>query len=91
MAAGWGAALDALWPRRSLRFAELKVVVVCGWRNQRPHATETQIYDVLRKKGVTGLALVAGDKHWFWAGLTSADLPSRDYHPVGVELVTGSK
>jgi alkaline phosphatase D len=50
----------------------------------------TQIYDELRKKGVTGLAVVAGDKHSFWAGLTSADLPPRAYDPVGVEFVTGS-
>ncbi|HEX6637704.1 MAG TPA: alkaline phosphatase D family protein [Steroidobacteraceae bacterium] len=48
------------------------------------------IYDELRKKGVTGLAVVAGDKHSFWAGLTSADLPPRAYDPVGVEFVTGS-
>jgi alkaline phosphatase D len=54
------------------------------------YSEHTQIYDVLRKKGVTGLAVVAGDKHSFWAGLTSADLPPRDYHPVGVEFVTGS-
>jgi alkaline phosphatase D len=48
------------------------------------------IYDAMRKKGVTGLAIVAGDKHSFWAGLTSADLPPRDYQPAGVEFVTGS-
>jgi alkaline phosphatase D len=54
------------------------------------YAEHAQIYDVLREKKVTGLAVVAGDKHSFWAGLTSADLPPRDYHPVGVEFVTGS-
>jgi alkaline phosphatase D len=54
------------------------------------YAEHAQIYDVLRQKGVTGLAVVAGDKHSFWAGLTSADLPPRDYQPVGVEFVTGS-
>ena len=54
------------------------------------YAEHTQIYDALRKKGVTGLAVVAGDKHSFWAGLTSADLPPRAYDPVGVEFVTGS-
>jgi alkaline phosphatase D len=54
------------------------------------YAEHAQIYDVLRKKGVTGLAVVAGDKHSFWAGLTSADLPPRAYDPVGVEFVTGS-
>jgi alkaline phosphatase D len=54
------------------------------------YAEHALIYDVLRKKGVTGLAVLAGDKHSFWAGLTSADLPPRDYHPVGVEFITGS-
>lgn len=54
------------------------------------YAEHAQIYDVLRKNGVTGLAVVAGDKHSFWAGLTSADLPPRAYDPVGVEFVTGS-
>ena len=54
------------------------------------YSEHAQIYDVLRKKGVTGLAVVAGDKHSFWAGLTSADLPPRVYDPVGVEFVTGS-
>jgi alkaline phosphatase D len=54
------------------------------------YAEHALIYDVLRKKGVTGLAVVAGDKHSFWAGLTSADLPPRAYDPVGVEFVTGS-
>ena len=54
------------------------------------YSEHAQIYDVLRKKGVTGLAVVAGDKHSFWAGLTSADLPPRAYDPVGVEFVTGS-
>jgi alkaline phosphatase D len=54
------------------------------------YSEHAQIYDVLRQKGVTGLAVVAGDKHSFWAGLTSADLPPRAYDPVGVEFVTGS-
>ena len=54
------------------------------------YSEHAQIYDVLHKKGVTGLAVVAGDKHSFWAGLTSADLPPRTYDPVGVEFVTGS-
>jgi alkaline phosphatase D len=61
-----------------------------GMANGGYYAEHTLIYDVLRKQGVTGLAVVAGDKHSFWAGLTSADLPPRDYHPVGVEFITGS-
>lgn len=61
-----------------------------GMANGGYYAEHALIYDVLRKKGVTGLAVVAGDKHSFWAGITSADLPPRDYHPVGVEFITGS-
>ncbi|HLA70665.1 MAG TPA: alkaline phosphatase D family protein [Steroidobacteraceae bacterium] len=61
-----------------------------GLANGGYYSEHAQIYDVLRKKGVTGLAVVAGDKHSFWAGLTSADLPPRVYDPVGVEFVTGS-
>ena len=54
------------------------------------YAEHAEIYGALKKKGVTGLAIVAGDKHSFWAGLTSADLPPRVYEPMGVEFVTGS-
>jgi alkaline phosphatase D len=61
-----------------------------GLANGGYYSEHALIYDVLRKKGVTGLAVVAGDKHSFWAGLTSADLPPRAYDPVGVEFVTGS-
>jgi alkaline phosphatase D len=61
-----------------------------GLANGGYYSEHAQIYDVLRQKGVTGLAVVAGDKHSFWAGLTSADLPPRAYDPVGVEFVTGS-
>ncbi|HET7811503.1 MAG TPA: alkaline phosphatase D family protein [Steroidobacteraceae bacterium] len=61
-----------------------------GLANGGYYSEHALIYDVLRKQGVTGLAVLAGDKHSFWAGLTSADLPPRDYHPVGVEFVTGS-
>lgn len=61
-----------------------------GLANGGYWSEHAQIYDVLRQKGVTGLAVVAGDKHSFWAGLTSADLPPRAYDPAGVEFVTGS-
>jgi alkaline phosphatase D len=44
----------------------------------------------VRQHGVTGLAIVAGDKHSFWAGLATADLPPRAYDPVAVEFTTGS-
>jgi alkaline phosphatase D len=49
-----------------------------------------EIFDALREAGVTGLAIVAGDRHAFWAGLPSKSLPPKAFEPVGVEFVVGS-
>jgi alkaline phosphatase D len=49
-----------------------------------------EIFDTVRKAGITGFAIVAGDRHSFWAGLPSASLPPRSFDPVGVEFVVGS-
>ena len=49
-----------------------------------------EILDVVRDKGITGLAIVAGDKHSFWAGRVSKALPPQKFEPLGVEFVTGS-
>lgn len=50
----------------------------------------TEIFNMIRDEGITGLAIVAGDKHNFWAGYASADLPPHAFEPVGVEFITGS-
>ncbi len=49
-----------------------------------------EIYDALRDGGVTGLVIVAGDRHAFWAGLPSKSLPPKAFDPVGLEFVVGS-
>ncbi|MBI1406262.1 MAG: phosphodiesterase [Caulobacter sp.] len=49
-----------------------------------------EIFDMVREEGITGLAIVAGDKHAFWAGYPSKTLPPRAFDPVGVEFITGS-
>jgi alkaline phosphatase D len=49
-----------------------------------------EIYDFIRKHGITGFATVAGDRHSFWAGLASKGLPPLPFDPVGVVFVTGS-
>ncbi len=49
-----------------------------------------EIYDFVRKFGITGFATVAGDRHSFWAGLAAKSLPPRAFAPVGVAFVTGS-
>jgi alkaline phosphatase D len=49
-----------------------------------------EIADTLKREGITGLAIVAGDKHSFWAGTFSKHLPPRPFEPVAVEFITGS-
>jgi alkaline phosphatase D len=49
-----------------------------------------EIFGMIRSEGITGLAIVAGDKHNFWAGYPSENLPPRPFEPVGVEFITGS-
>ncbi len=49
-----------------------------------------EIADTLKAEGITGLAILAGDKHSFWAGTLSKDLPPGPFEPVAVEFITGS-
>lgn len=49
-----------------------------------------EIFDMVRNEGITGLAIVAGDKHSFWAGYPSKSLPPAPFDPVAVEFITGS-
>ena len=61
-----------------------------GLINGGYYAEHAEIFDAVKNAGVTGLAIVAGDKHSFWAGLATKDLPPRAFDPVGVEFITGS-
>jgi alkaline phosphatase D len=49
-----------------------------------------EIFDAVRDAGVTGLAILAGDRHAFWAGLPSKSLPPKPFEPVGIEFVVGA-
>jgi len=49
-----------------------------------------EIFGMIRNEGITGLAIVAGDKHSFFAGYPSEDLPPHPFEPVGVEFITGA-
>lgn len=49
-----------------------------------------EIFDAVEKAGVTGFAVVSGDRHAFWAGAVSKTLPPKEFRPVGVEFVVGS-
>jgi alkaline phosphatase D len=54
------------------------------------YAEKAEIFDFIRDEQITGFAIVAGDRHSFWAGLVSKSLPPQEFAPVGVEFITGS-
>lgn len=49
-----------------------------------------EIFDAVREAGITGFAIVSGDRHSFWAGLAAKALPPAAFEPVGVTFVVGS-
>lgn len=49
-----------------------------------------EIFDFVREHGIGGFAIVAGDRHSFWAGRAAKALPPQRFEPVGVEFITGS-
>jgi len=49
-----------------------------------------EIYDFVRRQGITGFTTVAGDRHSFWAGLAAKSLPPKPFQPVGIAFITGS-
>lgn len=54
------------------------------------YSERAEIYDLVRDAGITGFAIVSGDRHAFWAGYASAQLPPGKFEPVGVSFVGGS-
>jgi alkaline phosphatase D len=49
-----------------------------------------EIYDFVRDHKITGFAIVSGDRHSFWAGYASAELPPGKFEPVGLSFTGGS-
>jgi alkaline phosphatase D len=58
------------------------------WAEFRTERAE--ILERVREMGITGFSSLAGDRHAFFAGLLSRDLPPKPFEPVAVEFVTGS-
>lgn len=54
------------------------------------YAERTEIYHLVRDAKITGFAIVSGDRHAFWAGYATADLPPGKFEPVGLSFVGGS-
>jgi alkaline phosphatase D len=49
-----------------------------------------EIYELVREQGITGFAVVSGDRHSFWAGYATSELPPGKFDPVGLSFVGGS-
>jgi alkaline phosphatase D len=54
------------------------------------YTERAEIYDALRAAGVAGFVTVSGDRHSFWAGFASKQLPPAGFDPIGVAFITGS-
>ena len=44
----------------------------------------------MRDAKITGFAIVSGDRHSFWAGYATAELPPGKFEPVGLSFVGAS-
>src|SRR3954469_18099612 len=49
-----------------------------------------EIYDLVRGEGITGFAIVSGDRHSLWARYASSELPPGKFHPAGLSFVGAS-
>ncbi len=54
------------------------------------YSEKGEIYDTVVHEGITGFAVIGGDRHSFWAGLAAKTLPPAAFEPIGVAFVTGS-
>lgn len=54
------------------------------------YAERSEVYDLVRDAKLTGFAIVSGDRHSFWAGYATAQLPPGKFEPVGLSFVGGS-
>src|SRR5205085_1825514 len=45
---------------------------------------------LVRDAKITGFAIVAGDRHAFWAGYATSEMPPAKFDPVGVSFVGAS-
>ena len=59
-------------------------------RHSRRSDDQPPIYHLVRDAKITGFAIVSGDRHSFWAGYATAELPPGKFEPVGLSFVGGS-
>ena len=75
--------VEAEWPSES--YGLYGTDDWCGYPAER-----RELLTFLQTEGVTNVATLVGDRHSFFAGLLSPDLPPHDFRPVAAEFVVGS-
>jgi len=75
--------VDARWPSEG--YGLYGTDDWCGYPAER-----RELLSFIRDEGLTNVAALVGDRHSFFAGLLSAELPPGDYAPVAAEFVVGS-
>jgi alkaline phosphatase D len=71
------------WPKTTY-------AVMSGGDYGTAYRERAEIYDLVRGEGITGFAIVSGDRHSFWAGYASSELPPGKFDPVGLSFVGAS-
>jgi alkaline phosphatase D len=61
-----------------------------SWDYGSAYHERGEIYGLVRDAKITGFAIVAGDRHSFWAGYAAPFLPPAKYEPVGISFVGSS-
>src|SRR5690606_29125081 len=79
----WGNSVGML--HRRTDWQNLPEGVEADWPAER-----RELLACLEAEGVTNVAALVGDRHSFFAGLLSPDLPPRAYRPTAAEFVVGS-
>jgi len=54
------------------------------------YVERAEIYHLVRDAKITGFGIVSGDRHSFWAGYATAELPPGKFEPVGLSFVGAS-
>jgi len=54
------------------------------------YTERAEIYDLVRDAKITGFAIVSGDRHSFWGGYATSQLPPGKFEPVGLSFVGAS-
>lgn len=92
----WGHSFGTLDLRSD--YQNLPDTISAKWPKDAGHALiysqfqrdREEILEHLKKHEIAGFAVVAGDRHAFYAGLVSESLPPAPFEPLGVEFITGS-